>query len=145
MKIALIFITCCLLLCSCEKDTAVPVSDQLKKVWSASLVKESSATVYTKGGNANIKPGYSQFRLDLSASPTARLTEFDGNTFVGQWILLPDDKTLTISNLTPQPSGTGGIITYTLGSVSESTLILTRTTNSPKSGGTLNEYQLVNP
>lgn len=145
MKTAIIFIACGVLLGSCEKDTAVPVSVQLKKVWSAGLVKESSATVYTRGSNTNVKPGYSQYRLDLSSAATARLTEFDGNTFAGQWTLSPDDKTLTISNLTPQPTGTGGTITYTLGSVSESALTLTRTTSSPKSGGTINEYQLVNP
>jgi len=145
MKTTRIFIACWVLLCSCKKETAVPVSDQLKKVWSASLVKESSTTVYTKGGSTNVKPGYSQFRLDLSSATATSLTEFDGNTFVGQWALSPDNRTLTISNLTPQPTGTGGTIAYTLGSVSESTLKLTRTTSSPKSGGTLNEYQLVNP
>lgn len=132
-------------LASCKKDTAIPVSDQLKKVWSANVIKEGTTTVFTKGAGTNVKPGYSQFRLDLSSATSARLTEFDGNTFTGQWALSADEKTLTLSNLTPQPTGTSGTIAYTVGSVSETTLALVRTTTSLKSGGTVNDYQLTNP
>ena len=139
-----IFALSMLLLCSCKKETAIPLTDQLKKVWSANVVKEGSATVFTKGAGTNAKPGYSQFRLDLTTT-SARLTEFDGNTFTGQWALSADEKTLTLSNLNPQPTGTNGTIAYTVGAITEGTLSIARTTTSLKSGGTLNDYQLVNP
>ena len=130
------------LLVSCKPNDPLLLSERLQKVWTANVVKEGSNTVFTKGATTNAKPGYSQFRLDLSSASSVRLTEFDGNTFVGAWELSTDEKTLTLKSLNPQPSDTGGIIAYTIGSVSDTDLALTRVSANPKTGGTLNIYNL---
>jgi hypothetical protein len=145
MRPAYIFllISLCALL-SCKKDKVAPLSERIAKVWSAQKVTEASTVVYTKGASSNAKPGYSQFRLDLSSATSVRLTEFDGNTFVGQWEVSADEKTLTLKNLNPQPTGTGGMIVYNIVEGSDSSLKLTRTTASAKTGNTLNSYELTN-
>ena len=140
----LIWIFPILALLSCKKDKVAPLSERIAKVWSAQKVTEASMVVYTKGASSNAKPGYSQFRLDLSSATSVRLTEFDGNTFVGQWGVSSDEKILTIKNLSPQPTGTGGTIIYNITEGSESSLKLTRTTASAKTGNTLNSYELTN-
>ena len=126
----------------CKRDKTPPISERLQKVWIASSVEEGGTVVFTKGSASNIKPGYSQFRLDLSSPTTASLTEFDANTFVGTWEVTADGKTLTLKGLSPQPTGTNGNISFTIGSVSDQELTLTRTTISLKTGGTLNSYNL---
>jgi hypothetical protein len=128
---------------ACKKDKVVPVSERIQKVWSAQVVKESGTVVYTKGSNSNSKPGYNNFRLDLSVATVAKLTEFEGTTFSGQWEVSADEKTLTLKNLTPQPTDTNGSIQYTIGTLTDNSLTLSRSTASSKTGGSLNEYQLV--
>ena len=131
-----------LVLVSCKKDETIPVSDQLKNVWLAKTVKEGSTTVFAKGQPNNSKPGYSQYKLDLTNESTAILTEFDGRTFSGDYNISSDNKTLTLMNLTPQPSGTGGTISYTIRTINETELTLVATKASLKTGGTINEYSL---
>ena len=140
-KIAILLFACSFLIFSCGKEKAVPVSDKIKKNWIANTVKEGSTIVYTKGAANNAKPGYSSFQLRLLASPSATLVEFDGNTFSGQYELTGDTK-LTLKNLSPAPTGTGGTIEFTIDSITDTQLILTRTTPSQKTGGTTNIYTL---
>lgn len=140
-KIAILLFACSFLIFSCGKDKVVPVSDKIKKNWVANTVKEGTAIVYTKGAASNSKPGYSSFQLRLLGAPSATLVEFDGNSFSGQYELTGDTK-LTLKNLSPAPTGTGGTIEFTIDSITDSQLILTRTTPSQKTGGTTNTYTL---
>lgn len=142
-KIAILFVSIGLFVLSC-KTTVVPVSEKIKKTWTANIVKEGTATVYTKGATANTKPGYSSFTLNLLIAPSVTLKEADGNTFTGQYELIGDTQ-LVLKNLNPVPTGTGGTITFTINSVTDTALDITRTTASQKTGGTINQYMLVNP
>lgn len=130
---------------ACRKTEITPVSEQIRKVWSAHVVQENSTTVFTKGASNNAKPGYSNFRLDLSTASIVKLTEFENTTFTGQWNVSADEKTLTLTSLNPQPNGTNGTIQYSIGALSDNALTLIRTSANAKTGGSLNEYQLVNP
>ncbi|GAB3539575.1 hypothetical protein [Spirosoma fluminis] len=136
-------ITLISLLTSCNGDKTPPVSERIAKVWTARVVDENTQTVYTRGGTANVR-NYTNFKLDLSSAPTASYTEFDGNTFRGQYSVPSDDR-LVLTNLTPVPTGTNGTIEFTINSISDTELKLTRTTTSQKTGGTTNVYTLSNP
>jgi hypothetical protein len=142
-------LTALVLLAAACKTKVVPLSEKIAKTWTAGTVKENGTTVFTKGGTNNVKPGYSGFKLALSnvnGTQTATLTEVDGNTFTGTWELSSDEKRLTLRNLNPQPTGTNGVIEYTInGDVTDTQLNLTRTAASLKTGGTINDYQLTNP
>lgn len=140
-KIAILLFACSFFIFSCGKEKVVPVSDKIKKNWVASTVKEGGTIVYTKGAANNAKPGYSSFQLRLLAAPSATLVEFDGNTFSGQYELTGDTK-LTLKNLSPAPTGTGGTIEFSIDLISDTQLILTRTTPSQKTGNTTNTYTL---
>lgn len=131
------------LLMGCNGNKVAPVSERIAKVWTASKVDENSTTVYTKGGTSNIR-NYTSFKLDLSTAPTVKYTEYDGNTFTGQYSL-PDDNTLKLTNLNPSPTGDNGTITFTINSIDDTNLKLTRTTASQKTGNTTNVYTLTNP
>ncbi|MCE6988912.1 hypothetical protein [Dyadobacter sp. CY323] len=129
------------------KEKVKPVSERIAKAWTAEIVKHGSAVVYTRGGSNNQTPAYSAFRLTLvnaSGAKTVTLTEFDGSTFTGTWDLEGDTK-LILSGLTPQPTGSGGTIEFTISSLEDSKVILTRLKASSKTGGTINEYTLSNP
>jgi hypothetical protein len=132
-----------LLISSCKNPPAIPFADQIKKVWTAQIVRENNVLVYTRNAAGNIR-NYTKFRLDLSNPPTVSLTEFDGNSFVGKYELQGTTK-LILKELSPAPSGTGGIIEYNISSGSSTNLNLSRTAASPKTGGTLNQYELTNP
>lgn len=131
------------LMTGCNKNKVAPVSERIAKVWTASKVDENSTTVYTKGGTSNIR-NYTKYSLDLSKPPTVVYTEYDGNTFTGQYSL-PDDNTLKLTNLNPSPTGDNGTLTFTINSIDDNNLKLTRTTASQKTGGTTNVYTLTNP
>lgn len=141
-KIAILFISITTFALSSCKDKTVPVSEKIKKNWAANVVKEGSATVYTKGAASNTKPGYSSFTLNLLFAPSVTLKEADGNSFTGQFELVGDTK-LVLKNLTPVPTGTGGTIEFTINSITDTELDITRTTVSQKTGGTINNYSLV--
>lgn len=138
-----LFVAIGLLTVGCKKDPP-PLTERIAKAWSASTVREGSTVVYTKGGASNTKPGYSNFRLTLNSSGAATYTEFDGNTFTGQWELNGDSK-LILKNLNPQPTGTNGTIEFDITSFDDSMMTLTRTTSSVKTGNTINQYTLSNP
>ncbi|WP_031528532.1 hypothetical protein [Dyadobacter crusticola] len=129
------------------KEKVKPASERIAKAWTAESVKHGSAVAYTRGGSNNSVPGYSGFRLTLtnaSGAMTATLTDYDGVTFNGNWALEGDTK-LILKDLVPQPTGTGGTIEFTINTLEDSKLVLTRLKGSSKTGGTINEYTLTNP
>ena len=131
----------------CKKDKVKPLSERIAKAWTAQSVKEGTAVVYTRGGSSNTRPAYADFRLTLtntSGAQTATYKEFDGNTFTGTWAL-EGESVLVLSGLTPAPTGSGGSLKFTITSINDTQLVLTRLTASPKTGNTTNEYTLSNP
>lgn len=132
------------LVTGCKPAAKPPVSERIAKVWTARIVDENNTTVYTRGGASNVRPAYSNFRLDLSSPTAVTLKEFDNNIFTGQWEVQGENK-LILKNLTPQPTGTNGTIEFTINSISDTELKLTRTTASLKTGGSMNVYTLSNP
>lgn len=124
------------------KPTVAPVSERIKKNWTAQSVKEGSTVVYTKGGASNTKPGYANFSLNLASAPTFTWKTVDGNTFTGSYSL-PTDTRLLLTGLTPPPTNTGGSVEFTIISFSDTQMVLARTTADSKTGGTINEYTLV--
>ncbi|AUD02998.1 hypothetical protein [Spirosoma pollinicola] len=139
--LSLVTLFCALI--GCKGNKVAPVSERIAKVWSASKVDENKVTVYTKAGTANVR-NYTAFRLDLSAAPTVKYTDFDNNTFVGKYSV-PSDTRLVLTELTPSPTGANGTIEFTINSIDDNTLSLSRTTASQKTGGTTNDYTLTNP
>ncbi|WP_266362743.1 hypothetical protein [Tellurirhabdus rosea] len=135
-------LTTLLMVTGCKKESK-PISEIIAKNWTAQKVEEGTSTVYTKGGQTNVRPGYSQFQLNLASPPSVTYKEFDGNTFTGQYEVT--DSKLTLKSLTPQPTGTNGTIEFTINSASENELIITRTTASQKTGNSVNKYTLTNP
>lgn len=131
--------------CSGSAETAKPVSDRIRQIWTVNVAYENGVIVYTKNGTGNVKPGYAQFRLDLSDTQqkTVRLTEIDNTTFAGTWALSADDTRLILSGLSPQPTGNSTIEYVINGDVSETVLNLTRSTQNPKTGSTISRYELM--
>ncbi|RYF49321.1 MAG: hypothetical protein EOO39_45765 [Cytophagaceae bacterium] len=131
-------------LMGCSGNKPAPVSERIAKIWTASKVDETKVTVYTRGATSNVR-NYTAFKLDLSQAPTVRFTDWDGNTFVGKYSL-PTDNRLVLTDLTPAPTGvTNGTIEFTINSIDDNNLSISRTTTSLKTGGTLNDYTLTNP
>lgn len=129
------------LLTSCEEK--VPsVAERIQKLYTAKTVTHDGITVYTSGAAGNIVPEYSSYRLDLSSAGQVSLRDISGDTFTGSFTAT--DNTLTLSGLTPQPTGSGGTLTYTITSISDDgkSLVLTSTKASPKTGNTINVYTL---
>jgi hypothetical protein len=139
---------CCLVLvvtlitAGCKKKVK-PLSERIAKSWTAESVKHNATVVYTRGGSSNSVPGYSSWRLNLSAG-TATYSEFDGNTFTGTWELEGESK-LILKNLTPQPSGSGGIMEFSIISIDDAKLVIKNLKGNKKTGDTLNEYTLSTP
>lgn len=127
---------------ACKKDESVPLSDRIKKVWTVQTATENGTLVFTKGAVGNVR-NYASYRLDLSKPPAVALTEVDGNTFTGQYDVLNNDR-LILSNLTPQPTGSGGRLEYALGAVSDNSMELSQSSANLKTGNTLNVYRLSN-
>ena len=130
-----------ILVISCQDHRAQPTSGLIMKVFTARSVDENGTTVFTRGGAANIRPGYGTFLLDLSDANNVVLREFDGNVFKGQWVV-PSNTQLNLVNLMPQPSGSNGSISYTINSITSTELVLTRTSASQKTGGLIVKYTL---
>ncbi|WP_353722909.1 hypothetical protein [Dyadobacter sp. 676] len=134
-----------LLAAGCKKD-AKPVSERIAKAWTVESAKHDNVVVYTRGGSGN-KTDYSGFRLTLTntnGTKTASLTDVDNKTFNGNWDVEGDTK-LILKDLTPQPTGSGGTIEFTISGLGDSKVTLTRLKASPKTGNTINEYTLTNP
>ncbi|WP_420146982.1 hypothetical protein [Spirosoma sp.] len=128
------------LLSGCKKDSAPPVSELIAKVWVPSKVEENNVTVYTRGATGNIRD-YSKFIIDLSTAPTAKYTDYDGILSTGKYSV-PTDTQLLITDMNPQLSETGGTLEFTINSIDENNLKITRTKGSVKTGNTVNVYTL---
>lgn len=128
---------------SCEGDNIPSVSERIKKAYKAQSVTHDGAVVFTSGGSSNIVAEYSTFKLDLSAGGTVTFKDITPQSFSGTYTAT--DNTLTLTGLTPQPTGSGGTLTYTISSISEDgkNLVLTNTKANPKTGNTINVYTLV--
>jgi hypothetical protein len=134
-----------LFVAGCKPAAPEPTAEErMKKSWTAQTVTENSTTVYTNGGTSNSKPGYSQFSLNLSGLPNVTLKTLDGQTFTGTATISSDGRTLTLSNLTPAPTG-GNTIIFTIGNLTDSGVTLTRTTPDPKVGNATVVYTLKTP
>ncbi len=133
--------------CSGCKTQAKPLSELVARAWTAQTVKEGAPVVYTRGATTNVRPGYSNFSLNLSNPASVSYKEFDNNVFTGTWAVTESatGNKLTLSNLSPSPTGTNGTMEFIINSATETTLDLTRTTSSQKTGGTINAYSLTNP
>ncbi len=130
-----------MLLTGCKTKVA-PVSERIAKVWVALNVREGGSTVYSQGGTSNAKPGYSSYRLDLSNAPNVTLTEFEGTVSRGTYTI-QNDNTLVLSGLTPEPTGTGGTLTYAISTLDDTQLVLNLSGAYPKTGNTNNTYTLI--
>ncbi|RRB10876.1 hypothetical protein [Larkinella knui] len=145
MKRLSIYLMLLLVSAGCSKKKVAPLSERLQRIWTANVVREGGTMVYTKGGAANIRPGYVGFVLDLSSAAGVTLKDVDGSSVTGQWEVSSDEKRLILKGLTPPPSGTNGTIEFTIGTLTESQLTLVRTTTSLKTGGSINTYELTSP
>lgn len=132
--VSLFFIVSC-------KTKVEPISSRIAKVWSASAVKENNVEVYKSGAATNTKPGYLNYKLDLSTPPNVTLKEVDGGTYIGKYTVT--DTKITITGLTPEPTGTGGSLSFTITSFTETELILTADQDYAKTGGKRNIYTLI--
>jgi hypothetical protein len=139
MMLALTLITA-----GCKKTKTQSVSERIAKTWAAETVKHGTAVVFTKGGASNVEARYSNFKLALSSDGSVTYTEFDKNTFVGKWAL-EGESTLVLSGLAPAPSGTNGTIKFTITSLEDNKVVLTRIDPSAKTGNSINQYTLSNP
>ena len=126
------------------KDKVAPFSERIAKIWVPRIVLENGSTVYSNGGSSNLKPSYASYRLNLSSPPQATLTEVDGQTYSGTYTL-NGESSITISGISPEPTGIGGTLEYSINSLSETSdeLIITLSRLYPKTGNTTNKYTLL--
>lgn len=124
--------------CKSKNDPKSPV-ELIQKSWSAKEVKENGNKVFDANMSTNTA-NYSKFRLDFLNATDVRLTELDGTPFTGKWAL--NGSTLSLTQLTPEPTSTGGKIDYSNVSVTETELKMTRTGTNPKTGLSNTEYVL---
>lgn len=132
-----------------EPDKFLELQNLLNGGFKAILVRENTTIVFQEGASSQIIPGYSQYRLEFSGklgeNPTVKLKEYTGENFVGTWNLTKygiDGFKLTLSNLTPPPYGTNGIIEFEIILFDTSTIDLKNLSSSPKTGDTINQYKL---
>ncbi|QDK82848.1 hypothetical protein EXU85_31275 [Spirosoma sp. KCTC 42546] len=131
-------------LAGCQPKVVTPITSLINKVWKANTVKEADLLVFTLGAANNIKPGYTNFRLDLSKPDTVRLKDVDGRLTVGTWTVSTDNKRLILDNLNPKPTNTGGRVEYYILSEPDgASLQLERTAESRKTGNTIDQYALI--
>lgn len=125
------------------------VSQLISKSWSANSASWDGVTQYTKGATSNLVSGYSQFKLDLTSSTAASITEFDGRKFTGTYTLSTDNKKITLNGLTSSegaPSGTNGTLEFNIiGTPTASALSLETSTTYIKASNKKVSLALVNP
>lgn len=144
MKKLFLFLITFVYLTGCQPKRVPSITDLLSKVWLAQTVTEGDLLVYTKGATNNVKPGYTNFRLDLSQPNKVNLKDVDGRQLTGTWTISTDNKRLMLDNLTPKPTNTNGTIEYyILPTPDGTTLSLERTAESRKTGNSFNQYALI--
>lgn len=134
-----------LLATGCKKKVA-PVSERIAKAWTVESAKHDNVVVYTRGGSGN-KTDYSGYRLTLTnanGTKTVTLNDVDNKPATGTWDVEGDTK-LVLKDLTPAPTGSGGVVEFTISGLDDAKVTLTRLKTSPKTGNTINEYTLTNP
>lgn len=140
-KTFVLYLLASVLLIGCQPKRVEPL--QIGKRWKALLVKENGAIVYREGASGNQRPGYSNFRLDLTNSDEVVFIDIDGRRITGTWILSTDNARIILQNLTPPPSeSSGNIEFYITTTPTENTLNVKRTAESRKTGNSINEYEL---
>jgi hypothetical protein len=123
------------------KPKVPPASDLAKKIWIAQSVKENNVEVFKTGSSSNPKPGYGSYRLDLTTPPTVTLKDIDGGSYTGTYTVT--STLLSLKGLTPQPTGTGGNLDFTISTINETSLVMSNSQPYPKTGNTTNIYSLV--
>ncbi|MCE6988557.1 hypothetical protein [Dyadobacter sp. CY323] len=143
MKTHLPWLICLTIIAAaCQPKKVEPI--HVGKIWKAKTVKENGTLVYSEGSTTNIRPSYTLFRLDLTATDQVKFTDLDGRKLIGTWSLSTDNNRLILENLTPPPSLTSGNVEfYVTSPPKDSQLELKRTTESRKTGNAVNEYVLV--
>lgn len=125
------------------------VSQLVSKSWSANSVNWDGVIQYSKGATTNLVSGYAQFRLDLTSTTAASLTEFDGRKFTGTHSLSTDNKKITMSGLTSAegaPTGTNGTIEFNIiGTPTATSLSLETISGYIKASNKKVSLTLVNP
>lgn len=131
-------------------DKTVATIDLLKKkTFKAIQIKESNVIVYRDKATNNIIPAYSRFRLTLDVTTTtiraAKLIEYTGEEFNGRWNVVDDQGKLILrlEAMRPWPTNTEGVIEYEIKGSTEETLLMSSIKNNPKTGDTMNEYDLM--
>lgn len=138
------YVVLMLLLNACQPKQVTPIDGLIGKIWKAKSVKEGTTIVYTAGGTNNVKPGYSNFRLDLTRKDQVTLKDIDGRSLVGTWTVSTDNSRLILENLVPKPTSTIGTIEYLfLAAPTDASMNIQRTAESRKTGNSINEYELV--
>ena len=114
------------------------------KSWKAQKVQEGTQTVYQAGQAGNIYPGYQNYQLAFTGSK-AKLTEYTNEAFDGNWAISQTGSRtyLTLRNLTPPPTNSGGTLEFEITTFTDAQLQLTATKANLKTGNTLNTYTLV--
>jgi hypothetical protein len=131
-----------LLLIGCQPKRVEPLQIGIR--WKPALVKENGAIVYREGATGNQRPGYTNFRLDLTNPGEVLFIDVDGRRITGTWSLSTDNARLILQNLSPPPSeSSGNIEFYVTATPTSTTLNLKRTNESRKTGNSVNEYELI--
>lgn len=126
---------------ACKKKKP-PLSERIAKAWTAESVRHDNTQVYSRNGSNNSVPGYVAYLLILGTDNSVSLTEFDGNSFTGVWELQGETR-LILKNLGPEPpTNSGGVLEFTIKSIEDNELVLSRVSPSTKTGNTVNEYTL---
>ena len=127
---------------ACDKNKLPSVEERISKIYTVDKVTHDGIIVFVRNGTDNLFPGYSSFRLDMSIRPTVNLREYTSQNFKGTFTAT--DNTLTLTGLTPEPTNSGGTLTYTINSISDDgkMLQLTATSKNPKTSNTINVFNL---
>lgn len=127
----------------CEKNKIPPVSERIQKSYKAQSVTHDGIQVYTSGGSGNIISEYSSFSMSFSSTGTVTFRDITPQSFSGQYAV--NGNMLTLSGLSPEPTGSNGTLTFDITNISDDgrQLTLTALKGNPKTGNTRNVYNLV--
>lgn len=127
--------------CASKGTTVDPMDKRIAKSWKVSVAREGSTIVFEVGGSNNSRPGYVNFTMNLTGGGTVSFTDFDGTRFSGNWELQGTSR-LILKNLNPEPTGTNGTMEFNISEFTDTSMTITRTTGSAKTGGTINVYKM---
>lgn len=136
-----IFLAVSFFMTACEPKQPQPLA--IGKVWKVQSVTQNGTVVYQAGVANNARPSYSMFRLDLTSTEHVTFIDLDGRKTMGSWSLSTDNQRLILENLIPSPSESIGNIEFYITEATSEQLKLKRTTESRKTGNSVNEYVLV--